>query len=76
MSDIVLTKIALLANDEQISRNNKAASFYYKDKNWILLDAYKNDKENIMDLIEICNTLRYLKLQQIILLCLNFRYKK
>lgn len=67
MSDIILTKVALLAIDEQTSSDDKTTILRYKDKNWILLDAYKNDVEHIMDFIELCKTLKKYTITIIIL---------
>ncbi|XP_037826721.1 E3 ubiquitin-protein ligase SHPRH-like isoform X1 [Lucilia sericata] len=55
MSDqIILTKIAKLANTQEISCDNKNVTFECKGKKWLLLDGYKDDAKNIFQLIQKC----------------------
>lgn len=54
MSDeIILTKIAKLANEQQISSANNI-TLQYENKTWILLDNFKDDAKNLFQLLKTC----------------------
>ncbi|XP_065365815.1 E3 ubiquitin-protein ligase SHPRH [Calliphora vicina] len=55
MSDeIILTKIAKLADEQQITCDNNTTAFQFNHKKWILLDNFKDDANNIFQLIRQC----------------------
>lgn len=49
--EVMLTKIAKLANDKIISNANNII-FRYKDKRWILMDNYKDIAGDLFKLID------------------------